>query len=264
MIIKDTDFSLSCDRANFTYRIIQSMDFTQKTYLNWSSGKDASMALYHLQKDEAFHVQLLLTSINSHFDRVSMHGLHRNMLEAQITSIGLPFETIELPESPSMEVYEQKMSETVNGLISNGFTTSAFGDIFLEDLRNYRESQLATMGVKACFPLWKRDTTELLKEFIELGFRAVVVCLNSEFLDASFLGREIDQNFINDLPSNVDPCGENGEFHTFCFDGPIFKYPVKFEIGEKIFRKYERPKKDNAHCNDQEVGFWFCDLILNE
>jgi uncharacterized protein (TIGR00290 family) len=230
--------------------------------MNWSSGRDAAMALYQLQRDNQFDVQLLLTSVNSHFDRVSMHGLHRNMLEAQIQAIGIPSKTIELPESPSMEVYEQKMTETLNELIEDGFTTSAFGDIFLEDLRNYRETQLATLGVNACFPLWKRDTTELLKEFIELGFRAVIVCLNSEFLDESFLGREIDQDFINDLPANVDPCGENGEFHTFCFDGPIFKHPVKFELGERIFRTYERPKQDNAHCNDQDVGFWFCDLNL--
>jgi len=238
------------------------MNEPQKIYLNWSSGKDAALALYHLQKDEAFDVQLLLTSINAHFDRVSMHGLHRSLLEAQVQAVGLPFKTIELPETPSMEVYEQKMRETLNELVSAGFTTSGFGDIFLEDLRTYRETQLSKMNIETSFPLWKRNTTELLQEFVQLGFKAVVVCLNSEFLDESFLGRVIDEQFLKDLPSNVDPCGENGEFHTFCFDGPIFSHPVQFELGEKIFRTYERPKQDNAHCQDNEVGFWFVDLKL--
>lgn len=236
---------------------------SQKTYLNWSSGKDAAMALYHLQKDNKHSVELLLTSINSHFDRVSMHGLHRRILEAQIKATGLPFETIELPESPSMEAYEQKMGDKLQELVTQGYTTSAFGDIFLDDLRAYREKQLAKFGIRGIFPLWKRNTTELLKEFIELGFRAVIVCLNSEFLDESFLGRELDLSFLEDLPSNVDPCGENGEFHTFCFDGPIFKEPINFEIGEKVFKKYERPKQDAAHANDRDIGFWFCDLMLS-
>ena len=125
----------------------------------------------------------------------------------------------------------------------------------------YKRQQLDTFDISCVFPLWKRDTKALLQEFLALGFKAVVVCIKSELLDASFAGREIDENFINDLPDNVDPCGENGEFHTFCYDGPIFSQPVSFTIGEKVFRAYNNPKKDEQHSNEDKIGFWFCDLV---
>ena len=148
------------------------------------------------------------------------------------------------------------MKDAVCDLQQKGFEYSAFGDIFLEDLKRYREQQLAAFNIKCIFPLWKRNTRDLLHEFIELGFKAILVCIKSDLLDASFAGRIIDNDFIKDLPPNVDPCGENGEFHTFCFDGPIFKHPIDFEIGEKIYREYKSPitKEDN-------VGFWFCDIL---
>lgn len=234
----------------------------KKTYFNWSTGKDSAIALYKLLRDEEYSVKKLLTSVNSHYDRVSMHGLRRELMEEQIKAIGIPHTTIELPKEPSMEEYESKMRSIIDELKEDGFTTAGFGDIFLEDLKAYREKQLASVGIATVFPIWKRDTTELLHEFIDLGFKTIVVCTKAELLDESFVGRTIDHQFIKDLPSNVDVCGENGEFHTFCYDGPIFSNPVQFEIGEKTYREYKKPKKDDAHCNDQEMGFWFCDLKI--
>jgi uncharacterized protein (TIGR00290 family) len=177
----------------------------------------------------------------------------------QLESIGLPFGTIELPEEPSMETYEVLMKNAVERLRSEGFTCAVFGDIFLEDLRKYREEQLKGFGIGTVFPLWKNDTKKLLAEFIHLGFKAIVVCVNAELLDESFAGRIIDQAFLEDLPANVDPCGENGEFHTFCFDGPIFRHPVAFTKGKTIYREYKLPVTSDNHKDS--IGFWFCDLL---
>jgi len=228
-----------------------------KTYFNWSSGKDASLALYKMLQSGDFQIDKLLTSINTYHDRVSMHGLQRELLEKQTQSIGIPLSTIELPEEPSMEDYNTLMTRTVGNLQAEGYTNCGFGDIFLEDLKTYREEQLKPYNITCHFPLWKRDTKEILNEFIDLGFKAVVICINSSLLDKSFVGREINKEFMNDLPDNVDPCGENGEFHTFCFDGPIFNYPIQFEIGEKVHREYKSPSKDD----ESSIGFWFCDLL---
>ncbi|MBJ2176476.1 adenine nucleotide alpha hydrolase [Aureibaculum sp. A20] len=230
-----------------------------KTYFNWSTGKDASLAYYYLKKDERYQINRLVTAINTHHNRVSMHGLRRELLVKQAQEIGLPITTIELPVEPSMEVYNNEMERVVTQLQLDGYTHCGFGDIYLEDLRIYREEQLNPYNIKCNFPLWQRDTKELIEEFLNLGFKAIVICIKSELLDASFVGRVIDHNFINDLPDNVDPCGENGEFHTFCYDGPIFKNSIKFEVGEKVYREYKNPKKEN---NNNSMGFWFCDLKL--
>lgn len=230
---------------------------SKKTYLNWSSGKDASMALHQLQKDSDFSVDLLLTSVNGHHNRVSMHGLRRELLERQIEALGLKMETIELPEEPTMDEYSQIMEGKVKELKRRGFECSAFGDIFLEDLKEYREKQLQKFEMKSVFPLWKRNTKELLQEFLSQGFKAIVVTCNANLLDESFVGRVIDERFISDLPNEVDPCGENGEFHTFCFDGPIFNQPVDFKIGEKVYREYNSPNGEK----EEKIGFWYCDLI---
>lgn len=237
------------------------MPLKKKTYFNWSSGKDASLALYYLKKDNILHVDKLLTSINAYHNRVSMHGLRRELLEQQAQSIGLPLLTIELPKEPTMEEYNSLMSKTVKSLKSEGYSNCGFGDINLEDLRIYREERLKLHDIKCHFPLWKKDTKTIVSEFIKLGFKAIVVCIKSELLDKSFVGREIDEDFINALPSNVDPCGENGEFHTFCYDGPIYRTPIKFYIGEKVFREYKNPKKENKSQDSDTIGFWFCDLI---
>lgn len=232
-----------------------------KTYFNWSSGKDASLALYYLSKQKNISVKKLLTSINSHHNRVSMHGLRRVLLEQQAQSIGLPLQTIELPEQPDMETYNKIMLTTVTQLKSEGYSCCGFGDIFLEDLKTYRESQLKPFDINCKFPLWKKDTKVLLNEFLELGFKAVIICINAELLDTSFLGRVIDTKFIDDLPQNVDPCGENGEYHTFCFDGPIFNHPIPFTIGEHVYREYKNPGQDDTIHQKSHMGFWFCDLL---
>lgn len=237
-----------------------------KTYLNWSTGKDAALALYYLLQDTDYEVSHLLTSVNAHHNRVSMHGLRRDLLQQQTIAIGLPYSTIELPEQPDMNAYETAMNESTVQLKTGGFTHAAFGDIFLEDLRSYREQQLQASGITAHFPLWKKDTKVMLLELVELGFKAIIICINAALLSKEFCGRMIDKNFINDLPPGIDPCGENGEFHTFCYDGPIFKTPVPFTIGEKVYREYKAPRSgnnDDCFTNPQheKMGFWFCDLL---
>lgn len=231
-------------------------------YFNWSSGKDSALALYHIQRENKFVVDQMVTSINAHHNRVSMHGLRKELLIKQLESIGIPYSFIELPELPSMEDYSRILLQKVETLKAQGFTDTAFGDINLEDLRSYREEQLSAHGITAHFPLWKRDTRAIIDEFLSLGFKSIVVSCHADLLDESFVGRVIDDSFLNDLPPNVDPCGENGEFHTFCFDGPIFNHPIEFTIGEKILRTYPRPNAKENESN--EIGFWFCDLLPKE
>lgn len=233
----------------------------KKAIFNWSSGKDSALALCKTLKENKFEVTSLLTSINKEFQRISMHGVHVSLLEKQAESLGLPLIKMELPKEPSMEEYRNIMSKTMSEIRQNGVTHSIFGDIFLEDLKKYREDQLQSIGMKGVFPLWKIDTQNLIKEFLDLGFKTIVTCVNETYLDKSFAGRIIDEDFLKDLPKNVDPCGENGEFHTFCFDGPIFKNPIEFEIGEIVKKTYTKPKTDNDN-EEGEYVFWFCDLIL--
>lgn len=240
----------------------------KKALFNWSSGKDSALALYKILQNPEFKIDYLLTSVNQQFKRISMHGVRVELLQKQAESIGIPLEIMEIPEMPTMEVYESVMQQTLEKLKNKGISHSVFGDIFLEDLRQYREDKLATMGFEGVFPIWRIPTKELIQEFISLGFQTVVVCVNERYLDKSFVGRMIDQQFIDDLPENVDVCGENGEFHTFCFDGPIFQKPIDFELGEIVYRKYEKPKTDssNTACDSDDstaydYGFWYCDLI---
>ena len=241
----------------------------KKALFNWSSGKDSALALYKTLQNDEFEICCLLTSVNQQLQRISMHGVRVELLEQQAQSIGLPLEIMQIPEMPTMEVYEAVMQTSLSKLKNQGVTHSIFGDIFLEDLRKYRENKLAEISFEVVFPLWKVPTQDLIKEFIALGFKTIVVCVNERFLDKSFIGRIIDQNFINDLPENVDVCGENGEFHTFTFDGPIFSKPIEFEVGEIVYRKYEKPKDQDASdtaCDTSasdafDYGFWYCDLI---
>ncbi|UWX60258.1 diphthine--ammonia ligase [Chryseobacterium oranimense] len=232
-----------------------------KAVFNWSSGKDSALALYKIQQENKTEITTLLTSINKEFQRISMHGVHVSLLEKQAESMEIPLIKMELPKEPSMHEYRDIMSKTMTDIQSLGITQSVFGDIFLEDLRLYREDQLTSIGMEAVFPLWKHNTTDLIHEFLALGFKTIVTCVNETYLDKSFAGRIIDRDFINDLPKNVDPCGENGEFHTFTFDGPIFRNPVSFEIGETVKKTYPKPKASPEE-EDGEYVFWFCDLIL--
>lgn len=240
-----------------------------KALFNWSSGKDSALALYKVLQNPEIEVCTLLTSVNEHYERISMHGVRKELLIQQAQSIGLPLEIMCIPEMPSMEIYEEIMTTTLVNLKQQGITHSIFGDIFLEDLRQYREDKLALLNMQANFPLWKIPTDTLIHEFMSLGFKTIVVCVNERYLDKSFVGRVIDKSFLDDLPENVDVCGENGEFHTFTFDGPIFSKKINFEIGEIVHRKYEKPKQQETSdeiCQTDkedpyEYGFWYCDLV---
>jgi len=224
-------------------------------------------------QSQQYDVLCLLTSINEEYQRISMHGVRVDLLNEQAESIGLPLVKVQVPEMPSMETYERLMETVLTGLQRKGASAAAFGDIFLEDLRKYREDKLALLQLKPVFPLWKIPTNRLVREFIDLGFKTIVTCVNEKYLDKSFAGRVIDNDFLKDLPSGVDPCGENGEFHTFVFDGPLFKKPIPFTKGEIVYRKYVAPRKqnDNAGNNTSDInasaspfdnGFWYCDLLL--
>ncbi|OGL38976.1 MAG: ATP-binding protein [Candidatus Schekmanbacteria bacterium RIFCSPHIGHO2_02_FULL_38_11] len=218
----------------------------EKVLFTWSGGKDSAMALNELQKGSVYEVSALLTTITEKYDRVSMHGVRRILLEEQAESLGFPLEKIFISEKSSNEEYEAKMKEKLVSYKDRGILSVVFGDIFLEDLRKYREENLAKIGMKAIFPIWKQDTTKLADKFIDSGFKAVITCVDTNVFDKGFAGRIFDRQFLSDLPSNVDPCGENGEFHTFVFDGPIFRRKILFNIGEIVLR---------------ENRFYFCDLI---
>lgn len=233
-----------------------------KAVFNWSGGKDCALALHYVLQEKSSEIEALLTTINQSFGRVSMHGVRQKLIEKQADALGIPLRKLLLPEQPSMEEYNFLMKEKLGKLKKEGFTESIFGDIFLQDLREYREKQLAEFGFTARFPLWNKDTTELIHEFIGEGFKSILVCVKSAVLDKNFVGRVIDKDFLKDLPKNVDPCGENGEFHTFVFDGPIFKEPISFRPGEIVFRSYKSPdKEENTQQQSQkEMGFWYFDL----
>lgn len=213
------------------------------------------MSLYSVLRDKEYDVRYLLTSVNKEYQRVSMHGVRLALLRAQAENIGITLRLLELPLEYDMEFYDAMMKTMLGEYREEGITCSIFGDIFLEDLRQYREDQLAKVNMKGIFPIWKIPTTRLADDFINAGFKSVIVCVDERYLDQSFSGREFDRQFLADLPANVDPCGENGEFHTFVYDGPIFKQPVIFKHGETVYRKYE-----SAH-NTIQTGFWYRDLI---
>lgn len=232
---------------------------THKSLFNWSGGKDSSLCLYYSLQDQRFDIQYLLTTINGKYKRISMHGVSEELLDDQAESIGLPLRKLYLPEIPTMIEYEAIITKELKIAKSQDINISIFGDIFLEDLRAYREKQLEKKGFKAMFPLWKRDTMDVAREFIELGFKAIIVSVDDRFLNQSFAGRIYDKSFIDDLPVNVDPCGENGEFHSFVFDGPIFNYPVPFKKGEIVYKEYKSDDKSG-----KDIGFWYCDLITSK
>ncbi|WP_210518942.1 Dph6-related ATP pyrophosphatase [Hymenobacter terricola] len=243
----------------------------QPAIFNWSGGKDSALALYKVLQSGQYDVQTLLTTVSEPYQRISMHGVRTALLDQQAASLGLPCRKLFLPEMPSMEAYEQLMASTMRELKSAGATASIFGDIFLADLRQYRENKLAELELQAVFPLWGVPTATLIREFIGLGFKTITTCVNEKYLDRSFVGRVVDEEFLHDLPATVDPCGENGEFHTFVFDGPLFSQPIPFEKGEIVYRKYTAPapKSDDSgyECGDQtdpspfDTGFWYCDLV---
>jgi uncharacterized protein (TIGR00290 family) len=208
----------------------------EKVVLSWSGGKDSAMALHHLLASQKYDVAGLLTTVTEGYDRISMHGVRRELLDRQSESLGLPLHPVMIPQDCTNEIYETRMLETLNGFKNKGITKVAFGDLFLEDLKRYRDEKLGQVGMMGVYPLWKRDTDELVRTFIGLGFRAVLACVDTQAIDASFAGREIDESLLRDLPATADPCGENGEFHSFVYAGPIFKKPIACRTGESVMR----------------------------
>lgn len=233
-----------------------------KVIFSWSGGKDSSYCLHKVLQEDIFDVKYLLTTVNGNVNRVSMHGVREELLDMQADSIGIPLLKVYVKEGTNDE-YERQMEALLLKAKSEGIQLVVFGDIFLEDLRVYRENNMAKVGMKAVFPIWKTDTTFLINDFITKEFKTITCCVNDGYLNEDWVGREIDRSFINDLPKNVDACGENGEYHTFCYEGPIFKKKIDFSIGEKIYKPLEIKTTDDSTCTSNTVtkGFWFVDLI---
>ena len=210
----------------------------------WSGGKDSALALHALRQRDDVRVTGLLTTVTDGYDRISMHGVRRELLLRQAEALGFPLHEVRIPPQCVNPIYESRMEHALRARLAAGVRTVAFGDIFLEDLREYRERNLARLDMRAIFPIWKRDTRELARDFCQQAFRAIAVCIDPKKLDRSFAGRELTAEFFSDLPAGVDPCGENGEFHTFVFAGPIFSKTIAVQRGEVVDRD----------------GFTFCDL----
>lgn len=208
-----------------------------KILVSWSSGKDSAWVLHVLNQSHPGMVGGLLTTLNEAFDRVAMHAVRRTLLQAQAEAAGLPLHVVNIPWPCANTDYEHRMGEAVKALVLEGFTHVAFGDLFLEDVRRYREARLAGTGLTPLFPLWKtKPTSELAREMIAGGLRADLTCIDPRQLDASFAGRRFDESLLAALPPGVDPCGENGEFHSFVWDGPMFAQPIEVENGETVER----------------------------
>jgi uncharacterized protein (TIGR00290 family) len=230
--------------------------------LFWSGGKDCSYTLYELFQDERYEVISLISTFNGNYNRLSMHGVREDLIDMQAKSIGIPLYKVYVYEGNNIE-YEEKMNQALLQFKERGVQCVAFGDIFLEDLRAYREKVLDRIGMLGLFPIWKKDTRFLLRDFIDKGFVSHTCCVNDNYLSKEWVGRRIDDSFLQELPSSVDCCGENGEFHTFCSKGPIYQEAIEFAFGEMLFRPIEDSAAgdSNAPSNDKPRGFWYCDLI---
>lgn len=222
----------------------------------WSGGKDSALALHRIMQGGAFEVIALVMTCSEELQRVSVHGVRLDLADAQARAIGLPLVKVFVGKS-SNEEYTRKMDEAFLELKAQGVTAIGFGDIFLEDLRAWREAQVRRVGLSAVFPLWKSDGRQLLLEFIDGGFRARICCVSDAYLDDAALGRDFDWDFVDSLPSNVDPSGENGEFHSFTYAGPIFAEPLEVKVGANVYRPIEEPSNQPGSAK----GFWFCDLL---
>ncbi len=214
--------------------------------ISWSGGKDSSLALYEIQKSRDYEVAALITTITSDYDRVSMHGLRTVLLDEQAEYLNIPLEKVFISKNASNDEYESRLKEVLLKYKQLGIRDVVFGDLFLEEIKKYREDLLGKIEMECVFPIWKRDTVKLAKRFIELGFKAITVCVDSNVLGKEFAGREFDEHFLDDLPKAIDPCGENGEFHTFTYDGPVFNTPISHELGEIVLR---------------DERFYYCDIL---
>jgi uncharacterized protein (TIGR00290 family) len=218
----------------------------EQVLVAWSGGKDSAMALYETMNAGRYEVLALLTTVTQDYDRIGMHGVRSSLLKQQTESLGLKSEVVLITKDASNAEYELSMGKTLSAYRSKGVLSVVFGDIFLQDLRKYREERLSIVNMNCIFPIWNMDTNQLARKFIGAGFKAVTTCVDTKVLGKEFVGREINEEFLSVLPKSVDPCGENGEYHSFVFDGPIFRKPVSISLGEKVLR---------------DDRFYFCDLI---
>jgi len=235
---------------------------SHKAILCWSGGKDSAYCLHEVLLENVYEVRYLLTTVNGEFKRISMHGVREELLDKQAESIGIPLLKVNVTEGSNVE-YERQMETVLLKAKAEGINHVIFGDIFLEEVRNYRENNLARVGMTAVFPLWKKDTTGLIKDFIDRKFKTIICCTNDGYLEKTWLGREIDESFLDDLPSGVDPCGENGEYHSFCYDGPIYEKEIGFIPGEMVYKSLEIKTETHGDFPDKLItkGFWFYDLV---
>lgn len=210
----------------------------------WSGGKDSALALQAVLQNQRLHVEALVTTVTEGYERISMHGVRCSLLTEQVNALGLPLEQVRIPMQASNASYEAAMRDVLTRYQARGISRVVFGDLFLEDIRRYREERLAPLNMQGLFPLWHQETRQLARDFLAAGFRAILVCVDPRQIDPSFCGREFDERLLAALPPGADPCGERGEFHTFVYDGPIFQRPVPVTRGEVV----------------QRDGFWFCDL----
>jgi uncharacterized protein (TIGR00290 family) len=208
----------------------------ERVVLSWSGGKDSAMAAYQLLASRKYEITELLTTVTEEFDRISMHGVRRELLEEQAEYLGIPLRVMMIPKDCTNEIYEARLREILGYYKAQGITKMAFGDLFLQDVKQYRDERLAQAGMTGLYPLWMRDTDELVRTFIGLGFKAILACVDTEAIDASFAGREIDYALLADLPESADPCGEYGEYHSFVYAGPIFKQSIACIAGEAVRR----------------------------
>lgn len=221
----------------------------EKVIFCWSSGKDSALALYRIFESQKYEVACLLTTITEGYQRVGMHGVSRRLVKKQADALSLILEEVFIPQSSSLLEYEFRMYSVLSKYSKKGVKTVVFGDIFLQDLKKYRVDKLAKVGMRALFPLWKEESTLIVREFIDKGFKAIVTCVDSHLLGKELCGEEFDARFLSRLPKGIDPCGENGEFHTFVYSAPLFKEKLNFKKGKIVFR---------------ENRFYFCDLLLPE
>ena len=240
-----------------------------KSFLSWSSGKDASYALLKLYA-QGKKPQLLVTNINESKKRVSMHGVRKELLEQQAKRLNIPLHIIPLDENINMKDYVEITNTHYKNLAHQGFETGYFGDIFLEDLKDFRKVEMEKAHIKAAFPIWGENTKELALQIIDSGIKAIITAVSSQKLSEDFVGANFDRNFLNNLPEGVDWCGENGEFHTFVYDHPMFSSPIPIKKGEKIFKSFKPcTNKDKEYLNTKtpknkewDTGFWYIDILV--
>lgn len=229
----------------------------KKAVFNWSGGKDSALALYKVLQEKEYEVVALLTTVNNESQRSTMHAIPTSLLEKQAQSIGIPMYIVEVTPGGDINNYESAMKQAVGHFKAMGATHFIFGDIFLHDVKSYREKQLLPYGITVVEPLWGKTSEEIMDEFIASGLQTIIVTTMSDILDESFIGRHIDRDFIKALPKDMDVCGENGEYHTFCYDGGIFKRPVSYSLGEPLHMTYP-VKLDDGTTKD--YSYWFANL----